>query len=1265
MSQLTFSIANPNQSGSVTLTPLDFTDNLPAGVTLASATAINNGSCGSLAITNGSGGALEVGSTSVRASNISVAPGSTCSITVDVTAAEVGSYTNDTTNMSTSVANLVPNATTTLVVTEPESDLSITKDDGATTYIQGGNVTYSIVVTNNGPSAVTDAVISDPLPAGITTASWTCGIATGGAVCDLASGTGAINTTADLPVGASVTYALTMTVPVEFTGDLVNTATVAAPAGVIESDTSNNSATDTDVPGDPALTIDKTGTLNDLDGDGLLDPGETISYSFLVTNTGAVTLTNVTVNDPKVTVVEGPQTLAPGATFTFTGTYTPTQAEIDAGSVSNTATPTGTPPSGPPVEGPPDTVVVPPDQTPGMTIDKTGTLNDLDGDGLLDPGETISYSFLVTNTGAVTLTNVTVNDPKVTVVEGPQTLAPGATFTFTGTYTPTQAEIDAGSVSNTATPTGTPPSGPPVEGPPDTVVVPPDQTPGMTIDKTGTLNDLDGDGLLDPGETISYSFLVTNTGAVTLTNVTVNDPKVTVVEGPQTLAPGGTFTFTGTYTPTQAEIDAGSVTNTATPTGTPPSGPPVEGPPDTVVVPPDQTPGMTIDKTGTLNDLDGDGLLDPGETISYSFLVTNTGAVTLTNVTVNDPKVTVVEGPQTLAPGATFTFTGTYTPTQAEIDAGSVSNTATPTGTPPSGPPVEGPPDTVVVPPDQTPGMTIDKTGTLNDLDGDGLLDPGETISYSFLVTNTGAVTLTNVTVNDPKVTVVEGPQTLAPGATFTFTGTYTPTQAEIDAGSVTNTATPTGTPPSGPPVEGPPDTVVVPPDQTPGMTIDKTGTLNDLDGDGLLDPGETISYSFLVTNTGAVTLTNVTVNDPKVTVVEGPQTLAPGGTFTFTGTYTPTQAEIDAGSVTNTATPTGTPPSGPPVEGPPDTVVVPPDQTPGMTIDKTGTLNDLDGDGLLDPGETISYSFLVTNTGAVTLTNVTVNDPKVTVVEGPQTLAPGATFTFTGTYTPTQAEIDAGSVSNTATPTGTPPSGPPVEGPPDTVVVPPDQTPGMTIDKTGTLNDLDGDGLLDPGETISYSFLVTNTGAVTLTNVTVNDPKVTVVEGPQTLAPGATFTFTGTYTPTQAEIDAGSVTNTATPTGTPPSGPPVEGPPDTVVVPPDQTPGMTIDKTGTLNDLDGDGLLDPGETISYSFLVTNTGAVTLTGVTVNDPLLQRAGVSVTPAPQTLAPGGSVTFTATYARRRPISRLVTFRTRRLGLARRLPDRRLNRRPIRS
>ncbi|MDN3725570.1 CARDB domain-containing protein, partial [Aequorivita sp. SDUM287046] len=77
-----------------------------------------------------------------------------------------------------------------------------------------------------------------------------------------------------------------------------------------------------------------------------------------------------------------------------------------------------------------------------------------------------------------------------------------------------------------------------------------------------------------------------------------------------------------------------------------------------------------------------------------------------------------------------------------------------------------------------------------------------------------------------------------------------------------------------------------------------------------------------------------------------------------------------------------------------------------------------------------VGYTFRVKNTGNVTLTNVMVTDlvGGVTVSGGPIAgLAPGAedTTTFTATYTITQADIDAGTFSNSAEVVGTPPSGP------------------------------------------------------------------------------------------------------------------------------------------------------------------------------------------------------------------------------------------------
>lgn len=129
-------------------------------------------------------------------------------------------------------------------VAAPTTDLSITKTNGTTTTTAGATTTYTIVATNSGPTAVTGATVIDNLPASITSANWTCVGANGG-TCP-ANGTGNINAAVDLPAGASVTFTLAASVSVSATGDLVNTVTIATPAGVTDSAPANNSATDTD-----------------------------------------------------------------------------------------------------------------------------------------------------------------------------------------------------------------------------------------------------------------------------------------------------------------------------------------------------------------------------------------------------------------------------------------------------------------------------------------------------------------------------------------------------------------------------------------------------------------------------------------------------------------------------------------------------------------------------------------------------------------------------------------------------------------------------------------------------------------------------------------------------------------------------------------------------------------------------------------------------------------------------------------------------------
>jgi uncharacterized repeat protein (TIGR01451 family) len=141
-------------------------------------------------------------------------------------------------------------------------------------------------------------------------------------------------------------------------------------------------------------------------------------------------------------------------------------------------------------------------------------------------------------------------------------------------------------------------------------------------------------------------------------------------------------------------------------------------------------------------------------------------------------------------------------------------------------------------------------------------------------------------------------------------TATYTDTQADIDAGSITNTATVTATPPLGvaPPVS-PPSSVTVPAVETAALTLVKSATPSLVTG-----AGQVVTYRFAITNTGNVTLTHVTVTDPMsgLSAVNCPDaTLAPAASMTCTATYTTTQDDVARGYITNTATAAGFEPDG------------------------------------------------------------------------------------------------------------------------------------------------------------------------------------------------------------------------------------------------------------------------------------------------------------------------------------------------------------------
>ncbi|HET9314844.1 MAG TPA: DUF11 domain-containing protein, partial [Vicinamibacteria bacterium] len=237
----------------------------------------------------------------------------------------------------------------------PQADLAITKTDGQATAVPGQAITYTIVVTNLGPDPASGATVSDPLPAGLTSASWTC-TATAGSSCP-PSGTGGIGAAVSLPAGGSATFTLAATVQPAATGTLTNTASVTPPSGVTDPVGANNAAVDAD-------TLTPLADLGVVVADtpDPVVPGGSLSYALAVSNLGpstspggtlvqtlpaATTFVAATPGAPTCTHSAGVVTCSLGALDPGAGTVVTVQTSVSAsatGPLSSQATVTGTAP---------------------------------------------------------------------------------------------------------------------------------------------------------------------------------------------------------------------------------------------------------------------------------------------------------------------------------------------------------------------------------------------------------------------------------------------------------------------------------------------------------------------------------------------------------------------------------------------------------------------------------------------------------------------------------------------------------------------------------------------------------------------------------------------------------------------------------------------------------------------------------------------------------------------------------------------------------
>jgi uncharacterized repeat protein (TIGR01451 family) len=453
--------------------------------------------------------------------------------------------------------------------------LTISKTATETSYAAPGDVIhYTITVTNDGTSTLSDVTVSDPTLPGL--------------ACAPAE-------PATLAPGARMTCTGARTVT-QADVDRGSVTNVAAAKGTDPQGTDHTATDSATVKGRQTnhLTLAKSAHQASFD-----HVGQTLTYTLTATNDGTTTLTGVTIVDATLGGLtcqpNQPATLQPGGTLTCTGSYDVRQSDLDRGSVTNRAAVAGKDPAGATITAG-DSATVTAVRTPHVSLAKTVAESSFSA-----VGDVLHYTITATNDGNVTLHDVTITDPLLPTLActppQPATLAPGDVLTCTGTHTVTQADLSAGSVRNTATVNGTDPGGVIVS---DTTsassgVGPQPPAPQIHIVKTPSVT------ILPPGGgPVTYTYKVTNPGTVAIMNVRVVDNRcspVTFVGGDANangaLDPGETWTYTCT-----TRITA-TTTNTATATGSSNGSAASDRSSATVTVRPGPTPTPTPSPTAS------------------------------------------------------------------------------------------------------------------------------------------------------------------------------------------------------------------------------------------------------------------------------------------------------------------------------------------------------------------------------------------------------------------------------------------------------------------------------------------------------------------------------------------------------------------------------------------------------------------------------------------------------------------------------------------
>ncbi|MFB2935154.1 hypothetical protein ACE1B6_07725 [Aerosakkonemataceae cyanobacterium BLCC-F154] len=780
---------------------------------------------------------------------------------------------------------------------------------GPSTVNPGGTITYNITVTNNGPSAATNVVIRDTLPAGVTFNS----ASDGGT---LANGEVNFPAIPSLASGASVNRTITVTAP-NSGGPLLNI--VASTSDTSDPTPNNNDGSQPPARVTTTITPPGADVVTTKTGPATIAPGGTITYTITTTNNGPNPATNVIIRDniPSGTTFSS---ASDGGTFANGVVSFPAIPSLASGSSITRTVTIVAPNSGGPLVNRASNISDTPDPNPNnndgsqppaqvtTTITQAPTSADVvttkTGPSTVAPNGSITYTITTTNNGPNPAINVIISDnipPETTfssasnggtfangVVTFPviPSLASGSSVTRTITVT---APASGGPLVNRASNTSDTPDPNPTN---NNGSQPPAQVTTTITQASGNADLVtikSGPSTVAPNGSITYTITTTNNGPSAATNVIIQDnipPETTF----SSASDGGTFANgVVSFPPIPSLAPNSSVTRTVVVTAPASGGPLVNRASNTSDTPDpnptnnngSQPPAQVTTTITTTNSADvvttktGPSVVAPNGIITYTITTSNNGPVAATNVVIQDaipPETTfssasdggvfangVVSFPPIPSLAANSSVTRTVVVT-APAGGGPLVNRASNTSDTPDPNPANNngsqPPAQVIT----TITATTANADVVTTKTGPSAVLPGGRITYTITTTNNGPQPASNVVIRD----------TLPAGATFnnasdggTFADgvvSFPPIPSLAPGSSVTRTVNITA-PASGGPLVNRASNTSDTPDPNPG------------NNNGSQPPAQVIT---------------TISNDPTqvadvVTIKSGPATVNPGGVITYT----------------------------------------------------------------------------------------------------------------------------------------------------------------------------------------------------------------------------------------------------------------------------------------------------------------------------------------------------------------------------------------------